>query len=242
MGTPAAGAMLLPSYFPAAADGTLLFPPLLGLSLEYTMRPTFSTIVQTGTDRSTTRLSLDPYPLWEYDLTFGHVSDSPADIAANPATNPASQTPYMQILGLFLACGARRDTFLLDLARFTRRTTDSTVTQGQIGIGDGARTAFQLVRSIGGFLDLIENPVAASVLVFTRPGGGGAITPVSFTLGSNGLVTLAAPPAAGAIVTANFNWLHRMRFTQDAEEFNALWFQMYTRDKLKLVQERNAAL
>ncbi len=225
--------MILPNTFQAAADGTLMFPQLRGLTLEYTVRPTFDTIVQKAADRSTTRLQIDPYPLWEYDLTFGFVSNDTRYNLPNNHTNPTNKTDYEQIVGLFLACGGQRDTFLFDLAQLTLRPNDSSVTNVQIGTGDGTTTAFQLVRPLGGFLDLVDNPIESSIKVVA---GASAATVSSVAAG---MVTLAAAPAAGAAVRASFKWLHRLRFVNDQEEFQAMWFNLYQRDKLKLIQERN---
>jgi uncharacterized protein (TIGR02217 family) len=226
----------IPGTFQIAADGSIMFPPQPGLTMEFTVRPTFSTIVQTATDRSSTTLGLDPFPLWEYDLAFGYVSDDGTFTVPDATKNPAALTQYEQIMGLFLACGGRRDTFLMDLAQVTKKP-DSTVNNVNIGIGDGSATQFQLCRPIGGFLDLIDNPINASVAITAISGG----TPTLLTPSSivNGLVTLAAPPSAGTIITASFDWLHRMRFTADAEEFDSMLLRLYSRGKLKLRQERN---
>src|SRR5579875_2423837 len=108
--TPAGAATLVSGAFQTAADGTLMFPPFPGLSLEYTLRPTFSTITQTAPDRSVTTIQLDPYPLWEYDLSFGHVSDdiNQGCIPIGPR-NPMGYTSLYQFMGLFCAVGGQRD-------------------------------------------------------------------------------------------------------------------------------------
>ena len=242
MSTPSlAYAMTIPSAFQTAPDGTLVFPLLRGLSLEYTPRPTFSTIVQTATDRSTTRIGLDPYPLWEYDLSFGYVSDDVQYALDDAINNPGGQSEYRQILGLFCACGGMRDTFLMDLAAITKRPSDSQVNNMQIGLGNGAQAAFQLVRNFGGFLDLIDNPVVSTLaVIITNSDGSAGTQTVSSCI--NGVVTLSAAPDAGAIVSASFRWLHRFRFAQDTDEMDAMWDRMYSRDKLKVVQERNVSV
>ena len=225
--------MVLPHNFVTAPDGSFVFPELRCLTLEYVPRPTFSTIVQKGADGSTTRIQLDPYPLWEYDITFGFLSNQLRFSSQDPHSNPARRTDYQQIMGLFLACGGQRQTFLMDMAKVTLDSSDSETQEFQIATGDGATTTFQLLRPFGGFLDLVENPIAASIKVTV------AGQPAAVQSSVGGLITLTAPPPAGAAVRAGCRFLHRMRFVNDQEEAQAMWKSMYTRDKLKLVQERN---
>lgn len=238
MSMPGGPMMVLPNVFPLAPDGSWLFPILPGLTLEYTQRPTFDNIVQPGADRSVTVVSLDPYPLWEYDLAFGYISDDPSYNVPDPKSNPSNMTQLDQIAGLFLACGGRRDPFLMDLAQITKKRWDSTVEGAPIGIGDGTNTAFQLVRPVYGFLDFIDNPIVGTVQIMITPSAGAAsVAPYASIV--NGLVTLFDPPPAGAVVTASFSWLHRMRFTSDAEGFDGMVYRLHTRGSLKLAQDRS---
>lgn len=232
MSTPAGAAALVSGAFQRYADGTLIFPPFPGLSFDYSMRLTWSTIYQEAADGSAVAIQIDPYPRWEYDLSLGHLSDDPSQgCLPRGIRNPLGMTALYQFLGLYCAVGGRRDPFMLRMADFTRRESDSHVRGLQIGTGDGVTTSFQLVRAVGGFLDLIENPVNLVLEV-----AGAVVTPSSVV---NGLVTLATAPATGASVLATFDWLHRMRFTKDSEDATAVWYQMYTKSAVKLVSERN---
>lgn len=82
-----------------------------------------------------------------------------------------------------------------------------------IGVGDGARTGFALVKHYGGWARRIWKPVAGSVRVAVD-GVEAAFSVDTAT----GLVTLAAAPAAGAAVTAGFRFDCPVRF--DAERLD----------------------
>jgi uncharacterized protein (TIGR02217 family) len=90
-----------------------------------------------------------------------------------------------------------------------------------LGTGDGAATAFQLVKAYGegadAFLRPIAKPVDGSVRVAVAgvelaAGSGFSIDP------SRGLVTLARAPAAGAAVTAGYLFDTPVRFDTDRIE------------------------
>ena len=244
MSTPAGAAALLSGAFQKAADGTLIFPAFPGLTLEYILRATFpTTITQRAADSSTARIQLDPYPVWEYDLAFGYVSDDPTYSIPISPRNPMGYTQLYQFMGFYCACGGPRDTFMIRIADFTKRDSDSLVNHVPIGIGDGATTSFQLVRNVGGFYDLIENPIPTSLVVMVSPPGYGVPAKVVPTSVTNGLVVLANPPLAGSTIYASFSWLHRMRFTADNEEWEGAGsYQLYSRGALKLIQEKNEGI
>ena len=79
-----------------------------------------------------------------------------------------------------------------------------------IGLGDGARKAFQLTKAYGAASRTIAKPVAGTVKVAVA----GAAVP--FTVDTTtGLVTLTTAPAVGAAVTAGFEFDTPVRFDLD---------------------------
>lgn len=79
-----------------------------------------------------------------------------------------------------------------------------------IGVGDGARKAFQLTKAYGTVSRTIAKPVAGTVKVAVA----GAAAP--FTVDTTtGLVTLTTAPAVGAAVTAGFEFDTPVRFDLD---------------------------
>jgi uncharacterized protein (TIGR02217 family) len=101
-------------------------------------------------------------------------------------------------------------------------------TDQRIGAGDGATTAFRLVKTYGGshapYARPIAKPVAGSVRVAVNgveqaSGTGFAGDPAT------GLVTLAAAPPPGAVVTAGFAFDVPVRFDTDELEIDLSAFE-----------------
>lgn len=85
----------------------------------------------------------------------------------------------------------------------------------QIGVGDGMRLSFPLVKRYGeaaeGEVRRITRPVAASVLVAVD----GVVQPGGWTLLAGGVVQFDVPPAMGAEVRAGFLFDVPVRFSED---------------------------
>ncbi|MEX0644394.1 MAG: DUF2460 domain-containing protein [Parvularculaceae bacterium] len=93
-----------------------------------------------------------------------------------------------------------------------------------IGVGDGAATAFELVKTYasGGAAATrkISKPVVGSVLAAVD--GGAAPFAVD---SATGILTFEGPPAPGAIVTAGFLFDTPVRFDADSLRINLAAFQ-----------------
>lgn len=82
-----------------------------------------------------------------------------------------------------------------------------------IGAGDGASATFQLRKAYGDYLRPIAKPVEGSVRIAVA---GGELDPEDFAIdATTGVVTLLAPPAEGAAVTAGFRFDTPVRFDID---------------------------
>ncbi|MCA8900289.1 MAG: DUF2460 domain-containing protein [Hyphomonas sp.] len=84
-----------------------------------------------------------------------------------------------------------------------------------IGTGDGVTNVFQLVKTYGSWQRTILKPVDGSVTVAVDGAGESASIDTA-----TGLVTLAAPPAEGASVTAGFRFDCPVRFDTDRLDVN----------------------
>ncbi|WP_174275092.1 DUF2460 domain-containing protein [Sphingomonas bacterium] len=83
-----------------------------------------------------------------------------------------------------------------------------------LGIGDGARTRFALVKLYGDDapeLRRITRPIAGSV----RVGVGGSERLTGWALEEGGIVSFASAPAAGQAVTAGYRFAVPVRFAED---------------------------
>ena len=59
--------------------------------------------------------------------------------------------------------------------------------------------------------------------------------PAGYTVDDEtGLVTFAAPPPAGQIITADFTYRFRVRFADDAAEFENFMYQLWQLKQIKL--------
>lgn len=109
-----------------------------------------------------------------------------------------------------------------DPVDFQSRGPEQTVTATDqlLGIGDGTRTAFQLVKhygDAGGSTErVIARPLAGSVLVSVNgtPLGGAGFSVDDGT----GVVTLGSAPAGGSVIRAGFRFDVPVRFDTDRIE------------------------
>lgn len=80
-----------------------------------------------------------------------------------------------------------------------------------LGVGDGVRTEFPLVKIYGTQVRRITRPVAADLRVSVD----GAELLAGWTLGAKGVVAFDAAPAADAEVEAGFRFDVPVRFAED---------------------------
>lgn len=92
-----------------------------------------------------------------------------------------------------------------------------------LGEGDGVETVFQLSKRYGDAAGAVDRPIRKPVAGSVRVAVAGVeLTPtVEFSLDvTTGLLTLAAPPALGAAVTAGFQFETPVRFDVDRLELS----------------------
>ena len=105
-----------------------------------------------------------------------------------------------------------------------------------LGTGDGATHAFQLVKTYGGafapWTRPIRKPVAGTVAVAVNDAAatGWSCDPTT------GLVTFTAPPAAGAVLTAGYQFDVPVRFDTDYLEFDMTSFDYRAYPNIPIVE------
>lgn len=180
----------------------LQLPLLGGTSCDRTITPVWSSRVQTAASGRDQVAELWSYPLYKFTLTY-EVLDS---------------DQLALLTGFFNACRGRSRAFL-----FTD-PEQNTVTNGQFGTGTGSVSHFQLLRSISGFAE----PVLAPLSVTAVRLGGLTLATSSYSVDPlTGVVTFTSPPAAGAVLTADFTYAFRCRFLADQAEFAQFAYQLY---------------
>lgn len=125
-----------------------VFPSILGVAWDAKKTPVFATKIQSAVSGKELRLAYMATPLWQYTLNYEVLrSDARADL----------QT----LLGFFLARQGSFDSFLYT------DPNDSAVAAQLFGVGDGTTTAFQLLKSYGGYNEPVQS-VNGAPLVFVN--------------------------------------------------------------------------
>jgi uncharacterized protein (TIGR02217 family) len=103
-----------------------------------------------------------------------------------------------------------------DFADFKSCAPSGTVSAGDqhLGVGDGVRTGFQLIKIYGD----VERPIVKPVQGSVRVAVGGTEASGFAVDETTGAVSLAVAPAAGAVVTAGFLFDTPVRFDTDRIE------------------------
>ena len=216
-----------------------LFPKIRGLAWNIVKTPTFSTEIQESLAGREVRLQNFQNPIWEFTLNYEYLQNDPRLRDEN------AQTPLETLVGFFLARGGQFDDFLLNESDLTGRLEDSVYSGQPIGTGDGVTRTFQIVRNIGGFLEVVQNPMNQAATVYVA----GRTPPLQvqgtdYTVG-NGVVTFTVAPNPGATITADFIMLQRVRFHtgssrsgKDGIEFSNFYFNLYECKEVQLISVR----
>jgi uncharacterized protein (TIGR02217 family) len=219
----------------------LLFPKVRGLGWTITKNPTFSTEIQSSLAGREVRVQNFQNPIWEFTLAYEYLLNDPRSRDEN------EQTPLETLVGFFLARGGQFDDFLLNESDLTQRLEDSVYSGQPIGTGDGVTKSFQLVRNVGGFLEACQNPTNQAATVYVA--GVAKVQGVDYTI-VLGLVQFTVAPANGTAITADFTFLHRVRFdagttrgssangTREGIEFSNFYFNLYECKEMQLISVR----
>lgn len=116
-------------------------------------------------------------------------------------------------------------------------TGPPTPTDQSIGVGDGAKDRFELVKSYGpGERRRITRPVAGSVRVAVN----GTEVATGWTLADKGVIEFSQAPAAGAAISAGYLFDAPVRFAEDRLEINRATFLAGEAPSVPLVEVREA--
>lgn len=184
-----------------------VFPSLPGLKWSAKRSPEFSTTIKTSVSGREYRAANMAYPRYRYRLAYEFLRDFRTGV-----------DELRTLVGFFTARQGAFDSFL-----FTD-PNDSSVTTETFGTGNGTTTAFQLVRSFGGFSEPVYN-LNGSPSIY-KAGVLQTLT-THYTISSSGVVTFVSAPANGNALTWTGSFYRRCRFLQDAADFeeflNDLW-------------------
>jgi uncharacterized protein (TIGR02217 family) len=206
---------------------TAIFPALPGLGWSVTKTPRFAGRVHNAVSGRDLRVLDQPYPVWTWTLTYSLLRDKwDVRAAGGPGAGPGAGYDELRTLaGFFLQQQGAFQPFLFD------DPTDNAIADQVIGTGNSTTAVFQLVRSMGAFAEPIVAPNAVAAIRFN-----GVVQPsAGYTVDTEtGLVTFAAPPPAGQVVTADFTYRFRVRFADESVEFENFMYQLWQLKQIKL--------
>jgi uncharacterized protein (TIGR02217 family) len=182
-----------------------VLPSFPGLSWGRRRAVRWSTTIKRAASGREYRAANWTYPVYEYQLDYELLRQH------------AGAAEVEQLLGFINLRRGSWDSFLyLD-------PYDHTAAALQFGRGGAGRTTFQLTRAFGGFgepvLGIVEAP---EIFINGAPAGDVTVSP-------EGLVSFAAAPANGAVLTWTGTFYWRCRFMKDGydfSEFLSRWYEL----------------
>ena len=202
---------------------TSVLPTLIGLAYPVTRSTVWDTNTQEVISGKETRIAYQTYPRYKWEATY------------NVLRSASAYTEFQNLLGFYNARQGGFDTFLY------QDPDDYTVSSQSIATGDGSTTAFQLLRTLGGFSEPILAPNTGGTINIYLAGvkqttgytvsGWGTTTP--------GVVTFTSAPGSGVAITADFAYYWPCRFDQDNVAFELFVNGYYSVKKIAWKSVKN---
>ena len=192
--------------------GNAIFPTFPGLKWGRKKTAVWSTGTQKSASGREFRTAYYTYPQWRFSLSF------------EVLRTKASVNELEQLAGFFNARKGSFESFLYE------DPTDNAVTDQAIGNTVQGVTRYQLVRSMGGFIE----PVLA---VKERPAvkvGGVALTyGRDYTVTDKGVLVFNTPQTPGSPITWTGGFYFRVRFTSDTVDFENVLGSLWAAKKIE---------
>jgi len=179
--------------------GNAVFPTLPGLMFNQTRTPIWKTITRETVSGREFRTGFMASPRYRFKLQFEFLRQD------------AVNSEFRTLLGFFNSQQGSMISFLYS------DPDDNAVTAQAFGTGDASTTQFQLTRTLGGFAEPVY-AVNGTPTIYVN--GVAKTAGTDYTIGSTGIVTFTAAPAASAALTWTGSYYWRVRFLQDTTEFN----------------------
>lgn len=198
---------------PGFTMSDLLFPTLPGLKWDIVKTPQFSTTISKHTSGREVRASNYAYPLWKWEMSYEFLRET------------LGFAELETLAGFFLARYGAFDTFL-----FADPSEPNSVANYRLGAGDGLTTSFQLTKTYAGFVEPIGYVDQGTLEIYVN----GVLQTSGWSLTLPNTIAFTAAPAAGASITASYAWYYRVRFADDAHDYNNFMYQLWELKKLTL--------
>jgi uncharacterized protein (TIGR02217 family) len=204
----------VPTYYPVS---NYLFPTLAGLTWNVVKKPKFSTVIAPHVSGREVRVSNYSLPLYEWDMTYEFLR---ANAFAELQT----------LMGFFLQRQGTFDTFL-----YKDPSENNIIVLGAVGAGDGALTVYTLTKTYAGFTEPVGYADPATLRVYFTVGGVTTEQTTGWSFTSPNQIVFVSPPAIGTTITASYTWYYRVRFGEDAQDYNNFMYQLWELKKLSLL-------
>lgn len=193
-----------------------VLPTLLGLEWNVKKSPMFRTKIQSSVSGKELRSSFMAYPLWKFRLSYSVLRSA------------AEYAEMQTLIGFFLQRRGSFDDFLYT------DPDDNSATDQSFGTGNGTTAAFQLLRTLGGFAEPVQNLNGTPTI---KVAGVTKTAVTHYNIGSTGIVTFTAGniPTGAQALTWSGSYYIRVRFMQDEAEFNQFLFQLFDLKKLEFI-------
>jgi uncharacterized protein (TIGR02217 family) len=168
------------------------FPSLIGLTYPVGRAPVWRTIKQAAISGKDTRVQLWTAPRYKYEISLSYLGSGAA----------GQNQDWQTLMGFWN--GVAGDA----LPFHWTDPYDNTVANQPLGTGDGATTIFNFVRTLGGFVEPVQDVAAVTSVKV----GGTATTAYTLLTDPNWGFTyalqFATAPASGAALTwsGSYNW------------------------------------
>ena len=189
-----------------------VLPSLIGLGFSVKRSPIWNTMRQEAASGKETAIAFWSYPRYGWEITY------------NVLRSDGTNHEFQDLIGFFNARQGMFDSFLYT------DSDDNTVSSGTLGVGNGSNLNFQLVRSLGGFVEPVLAPnVVSSVSIDGVAQGSSLYTVNAWGSSLPGVVSLSSGivPSSSQTVTSSFTYYFPVRFDKDIIDFENFMFQLW---------------
>lgn len=192
--------------------GNAIFPTFPGLKWGRKKTAVWSTGTQKSASGRELRTAYYTYPQWRFSLSF------------EVLRTKASVNELEQLAGFFNARKGSFESFLYE------DPTDNAVTDQAIGNTVQGVTRYQLVRSMGGF---IEPVLATKERPAVKVGGVALTYGRDYTVTDKGVLVFNTPQTPGRPITWTGGFYFRVRFTSDTVDFENVLGSLWAAKKIE---------
>jgi uncharacterized protein (TIGR02217 family) len=197
-----------------------VFPTLSALGWPVKRPVNWNTVKQDAQSGKRTRVPLYSYPTYSYELTINALSSAAIAFGGLVALE------WQTLLGFINSVQGPAQLWAYN------DPNDNSATNQDFGTGNGTATAFQLVRSLGGFTEPVFLVNGTPVIEVA----GSPTTPTSIS--PYGVVNFSSPPANGAALTWSGFFYWPCRFDDDSIEFSNFMSTLAEIKSLKFSTEK----